>query len=141
MEKDTLEEIEIKYKEQNQLVIAQTQKVTKINIEYEKIQQILPELRGQESKITADLQKNSLKLENQEIEIQRANKAADEICIRIEQIKDDLNREQFLLDDAIENLSRVLPISTSNLKVNCFGIVYGSTKNASKFFSILKLYI
>ena len=107
VEKDTLEDIEIKHKEQNQLVIAQTQKVTKINIEYEKIQQILPELRGQESKITAELQKNSLKLENQEIEIQRANKAADEISIRIEQIKDDLNREQFLLDDAIENLSRV----------------------------------
>ena len=107
IEKNKLEDIETKHKEQDQLVITQTQKVTKINIEYEKINQILPELRKQESKITTELQKNSLKLENQETEIQRANTASDEISIRIEQIKDDLKREQFLLDDAKENLSRV----------------------------------
>ena len=107
VEKDKLEDIATKHKEQDQLVFSQTQKLTKTNIQYEKIQQILPEQRGQESKITTELQKNSLKLENQEIEIQRANTASDEISIRIEQIKDDLNREQFLLDDAKENLSRV----------------------------------
>ena len=107
VKKDKLEEIETKHKEQDLLVVDQTQKVTKINIEHEKIQQKLPELRVQENKITVELQKNSLKLENQEIEIQRANTAADEINIRIEQINDDLNREQFLLDDAKENLTRV----------------------------------
>ena len=89
------------------MVVDQTQKVTKTNIEYEKIQQTLPELREQESKTTAELQRNSLILENQETEIHRSNTSADEINIRIEQINDDLNREQFLLDDADENFKRV----------------------------------
>ena len=107
MEKNKLDDIETQHKEQDQLVIAQTQKVSKINVEYEKIQQILPEMREKESTITAELQKNTLRLESQETEIQRANTASDEISIRIEQIKDDLSRERFLLGDAKENLSRV----------------------------------
>jgi chromosome segregation protein len=106
-ENDNLKDAEKTYKDQNQLVVDQTQKVTKTNIEYEKIQQTLPELREQESKTTAELQRNSLILENQETEIHRANTSADEINIRIEQINDDLNREQFLLDDADENFKRV----------------------------------
>ena len=67
----------------------------------------MPELRLKESKIASELQKNSLNLDNQEIEIQRANNASEEIQIRIEQINDDLNREKFLLEDANENLKRV----------------------------------
>tara|TARA_Y100000590_G_scaffold466894_1_gene643791 strand:- start:711 stop:3329 length:2619 start_codon:yes stop_codon:yes gene_type:complete len=106
-EKEKLEESQNKHKEQQQLVENQTEIVAKINIEYEKIQEKLPELRKEEGKITSELQKNSLILENQEIEIQRAKISSDEIKTRIGQIEDDLKREQFLLDDAKENLKRV----------------------------------
>ena len=76
-------------------------------VEYEKIQQILPELRSKESNIASDLQINSINLDNQEKEIERANNAVEEIQIRINQINDDVSREQFLLNDANENLIRV----------------------------------
>ena len=46
-------------------------------------------------------------MDNQEKEINRANDAVEETQIRIEQIKNDINREQFLFDDAKENLERV----------------------------------
>ena len=39
-------------------------------------------------------------LENQEKEIERANIALDETKIRIEQIKNDIEREKFLFEDA-----------------------------------------
>ena len=53
------------------------------------------------------MQKNTINLDNQEKEIERANNAVEEIQIRSEQIKNDNNREQFLFDDANENLHRV----------------------------------
>ena len=46
-------------------------------------------------------------LNNQEKEIERANAAVEQIQIRIGQIKNDISREQFLLDDTKENLIRV----------------------------------
>lgn len=106
-EKDKLKEVENNYIKQDKLVVDQTQIVTKNNLDYEKIQQKLPELRIQENKIVAELQKNLLNLENQEIEIQRATTANEETQIRIEQINDDVSREKFLLDDAKDNLTRV----------------------------------
>ena len=92
---------------QDNLVVNQTTKVAAINVEFEQINQKLPELRLEEGKIASELQKNTINLENQELEIQRAEDKADEIKIRIEQINDDLNREQFLYEDANENLKRV----------------------------------
>ena len=77
------------------------------NIEYEKIQQTLPELRIKESKIASDLQRNTINLDNQEKEIERAKSRSEEIQIQIDQIINDIKREQFLLDDAVDNLSRV----------------------------------
>ena len=53
------------------------------------------------------MQKNTINFNNQEKEIERANSAVEEIQIRSEQIKNDNNREQFLFQDAKENLSRV----------------------------------
>ena len=107
LEKEKLEEANIKLKNHNDLVVNQTQTVASINVEYENIQQMLPELRANESKIASELQRNSINLDNQEKEIERANTAVEEIQIRIEQIINDVNREQFLLDDAKENLARV----------------------------------
>ena len=106
-ENEKLNDVKVKQKKQEELVVSQTQKVAKRNIEYEEIQQKLPELRTKENKITGELQKNSLNLESQEVEIQRANTAADDINVRIEQINDDLVREEFLLNNAKENLTRV----------------------------------
>ena len=80
----------------------QTQVVAKININYENVQQSLPNLRLEESKIAAELQRNSINLDNQGKEIERANTAVEEIQIRIEQIKNDSNREQFLFDERVE---------------------------------------
>ena len=54
-----------------------------------------------------ELQKNSINLENQEKEIERAKNAVEEIQIRIEQITNDINREQFLSEDAKENLTKL----------------------------------
>ena len=107
IEKNKLDESNNKLKDQNDLVTNQTQIVANINIEYEKIQQTLPELRIKESKIASDLQRNTINLDNQEKEIERANNAVEEIQIRIEQIVNDVNREKFLLDDANENLIKV----------------------------------
>ena len=107
VEKGKLEDIEIKYKDQNLLVVNQTKKVAEINIKYEKIVQQLPNLRSEEQKITTELQKNSINLENQEFEIQRVNSTTDEINIRIKQINDDVKREQFLFDDANKKLIHV----------------------------------
>ena len=106
-EKNKLEETTQKIYKQNGLVVDQTQVVAKINISYENVQQSLPNLRLEENKIAAELQRNSINLDNQEKEIERANTAIEEIQIRIEQIKNDSNREKFLFDDAQENLSRV----------------------------------
>ena len=107
VEKNKLEEINIKYQSQNTLVADQTQIVASINVQYEKIQESLPSMRLNEGKIASELQRNTINLDNQEKEIERANTAVEEIQIRIEQIKNDSNREQFLFDDAQENLLRV----------------------------------
>ncbi len=106
-EKEKLEEANNKITVETNSVNDQTQVVAKINIEYEKIQERLPNLRLDENKISTELQKNTMNLENQEKEIERANIAVDEIKVRIEQIKDDINREKFLFDDAKQNLERV----------------------------------
>ena len=107
MEKNKLEETTGKFDQQNNSVADQTQIVASINVEYEKVQQSLPDMRLEESKIAAELQRNTINLDNQEKEIERANTAVGEIQIRIDQIKNDNDREQFLFDDAQENLSRV----------------------------------
>ena len=107
IEKTKLADAEQKHKNQNSLVSDQTQKVASVNIEYENIQQSLPDMRLQENKIASELQKNSINLENQEREIERANTAVEEIQVRIEQIINDNNREKFLFNDAKENLTRV----------------------------------
>ncbi len=107
IEKSKLEEAEKNYKEQNNLVSQQTSVVSSINIKYEEIQQTLPDLRVEENKIASELQRNTINLDNQQKEIERANSAVEEIQIRIEQIKNDYNREQFLFDDAKDNLLRV----------------------------------
>tara|TARA_Y100001970_G_C14258549_1_gene877557 strand:+ start:9340 stop:11958 length:2619 start_codon:yes stop_codon:yes gene_type:complete len=100
-------ELREKFNNQNNLVNNQTQLVAKINIEYEKIQSHLPEVRKKEAEINGELQKNIIILENKESEIIRAKANSDEIIIRLNQIKDDVNREQFLFDDAKLNLSKV----------------------------------
>ena len=107
IEKTKIEETNKKYEEQKQLVADQTHSVATVNVEYENIQQSLPEIRTQESYLAAELQKNTINFDNQEKEIERANNAVEEIQIRSEQIKNDNNREQFLFQDAKENLSRV----------------------------------
>ena len=106
-EKNKLIESQNKFDEQNNLVVNQTQIVSEINIEYEKIQQLLPNLRLNENEIASELQRNTINLDNQEKEIERANTAVEETQIRIEQIKNDFNREKFLFEDAQDNLSRV----------------------------------
>jgi len=107
VEKNKLDETNQRYDSHNTLVANQTQTVVSINIEYEKVQQSLPNMRLEEGKIASELQRNTINLDNQEKEIDRANIAVEEIQIRIEQIKNDNSREQFLFDDAQENLSRV----------------------------------
>ena len=64
-------------------------------------------MRLKESQIAAELQKHTINLDNQEKEIERANSAVEETQIRIQQIKNDMDREQFLFDDAEENMGRV----------------------------------
>ena len=76
-------------------------------MEYEKVQESLPTMRLKESQIAAELQKHTINLDNQEKEIDRANSAVEETQIRIQQIKNDMDREQFLFDDAKENMERV----------------------------------
>lgn len=107
IEKNKLVETTKKFDQQNNSVTDQTQIVASRNVKYEKVQQSLPDMRLEESKIASELQRNTINLDNQEKEIERANTAVEEIQIRIEQIKNDNNREQFLFDDAQENLSRV----------------------------------
>ena len=107
LEKEKLKEANNNFKEQNKLVVNQTQTVASVNVQYENILQILPNLRLEENKIASELQKNSINLNNQEKEIERANADIEETQIRIGQIKDDISREQFLLDDTKENLTRV----------------------------------
>ena len=107
VEKNKLEDINQRYNSHNILVADQTKIVASTNIEYEKIQQSLPDIRLIEGKVASELQRNTINFDNQEKEIERANTAVEEILIRIEQIKNDGNREQFLFDDAQANLSRV----------------------------------
>ena len=107
VEKRKLDEVAKKLKNQDSLVSNQTQEVAKVNVEYEKVQESLPNMRLKESQISAELQKHSINLDNQEKEIDRANNAAEETQIRIQQIKNDMDREQFLFDDANENMERV----------------------------------
>ncbi len=106
-EKDKLKNANEKIQSETNIVNDQTQVVAKINIEFEKVQESLPNLRLQESKVAAELQKYSISLENQEKEIERANIAVDETKVRIEQIKNDIDREKFLFEDAKQNLERV----------------------------------
>lgn len=107
LEKEKFEETTKKFEEQNKLVVNQTQTVAFVNVQHEKILQILPNLRLQENKIASELQKNSINLDNQEKEVERANAAIEETQVRIGQIKNDISREKFLLDDTKENLIRV----------------------------------
>ena len=107
LEKTKLKEVISKLEKQDNFVNNQTQEVAKINIEFEKIQESLPNMRIKESQIASELQKNSINLDNQEKEIDRANNAVEETQIRIQQIKNDKDREQFLFDDANENIERV----------------------------------
>ena len=107
VEKTKLEEVSAKLKDQDSLVSDQTQEVAKVNVEYEKVQESLPTMRIKESQIAAELQKHTINLDNQEKEIDRANSAVEETQIRIQQIKNDMDREQFLFDDAQENMERV----------------------------------
>ena len=107
VEKRKLDEVATKLKNQDSLVSNQTQEVAKVNVEYEKVQESLPNMRLKESQISAELQKHSINLDNQEKEIDRANNAVEETQIRIQQIKNDMDREQFLFDDANENMERV----------------------------------
>ena len=107
IEKGKLEEANQKFKNQNNLVANQTQIVASANVEYEIVQQSLPNMRLEENKISSELQRNTINLDNQEKEIERANTAMEEIHIRIDQIKNDNKREQFLYEDGQENLSRV----------------------------------
>ena len=107
IEKTKLDDSSSKLADQNNIVSDQTQEVAKINIEYEKVQESLPNMRLKESQIAAELQKHTINLENQEKEIDRANSAVEETQVRIQQIKNDMDREQFLFDDANENLERV----------------------------------
>ncbi len=107
VEKTKLEETTSKLKHQNNVVSEQTQHVAKVNLEYEKVQESLPNIRLSESRIASELQKYSINLDNQEKEIVRANNAVEETQIRIQQIKNDMDREQFLYDDAKENIERV----------------------------------
>ena len=74
--------------------------MAKVNVEYEKVQESLPTMRLKESQIASELQKHTINLDNQEKEIDRANSAVEETQIRIQQIKNDMDREQFLFDDA-----------------------------------------
>ena len=107
VEKTKLDDATNKMKNQNNLVSDQTQEVAKVNIQYEKVQELLPNMRLKESKIAGELQKNTINLDNQEKEIDRANTAVEETQIRIQQIKNDMDREQFLYNDAKENMERV----------------------------------
>ncbi len=107
VEKTKLEDANSKMKKQNNIVSDQTQEVVKINIEYEKVQESLPNMRLNESKIAAELQKHTINLDNQEKEIIRANSAVEETQIRIQQIKNDMDREKFLFNDAKENMEQV----------------------------------
>ena len=107
IEKNKLEETSDKMKAQDNLVMTQTQEVAKINVGYEKVQQTLPDLRLEENKIASELQRLTINLDNQEKEIYRANNAVEETKIRIEQIKNDIKREEFLFNDAKENIKRV----------------------------------
>ncbi len=106
-EKEKLQNANEKIESETNLVNEQTHVVAKLNIEYEKVQESLPNLRLEENKISSELQKNTINLENQEKEIERANIAVDETKVRIEQIKNDIDREKFLFDDAKQNLERV----------------------------------
>jgi chromosome segregation protein len=106
-EKEKLKELKNKHVKQENLVSNQTQIVASCNIEYENIQQQLPKLRQQESKAITELQKNSINLENQEKEIERANNSIEEIQIRIEQINNDVSREQFLIDFLLNHLIKI----------------------------------
>ncbi len=115
-EKDKLENANTKNQLETKSVNDQTQIVAKINIEYEKVQETLPNLRLEESKVASELQKYTINLENQEKEIERANIALDETKIRIEQIKNDIDREKFLYDDAKQNLEKVIEEKSVLLK-------------------------
>ena len=107
VEKTKLEEVSSKLKDQDKLVSDQTQEVAKGNVEFEKVQESLPNMRLKENQIAAELQKHTINLDNQEKEIDRANSAVEETQIRIQQIKNDMDREQFLFDDAQTNMERV----------------------------------
>ena len=106
-EKEKLKNADNKIKLQSNVVNDQTQIVAQLNVQYEKVQENLPNLRQKESTTASELQKYTLNLENQEKEIERANIAVDETKVRIEQIKNDIEREKFLYDDAKQNLERV----------------------------------
>ncbi len=106
-EKEKLKKNQDKIENETNLVNDQTHVVAQLNTEYERVQESLPNLRIEENKTASELQKNTINLENQEKEIERANIAVDEINVRIEQIKNDIEREKFLFEDAKQNLERV----------------------------------
>ena len=115
-EKEKLKSADEKIKSETNFVEEQTQVVARLNIDYEKVQESLPELRNKEGKVASELQKQTINLENQEKEIERANIAVDETKVRIEQIKNDVEREKFLFDEAKQNLERVREEKSTLLK-------------------------
>ena len=78
MEKTKLDDSSSKLKNQNNIVSDQTQEVAKANVEYEKVQESLPNMRLKESQIAAELQKHTINLENQETSPSLMN--IDESC-------------------------------------------------------------
>ncbi len=115
-EKDKLEDANGKLASQTKLVNDQTHVVSSTNLQFEKVKDTLPNLRTEEAKVSADLQKNTINLENQEKELERARISADETEVRIDQIKNDIKREKFLFDDAKQNLDRVIEEKSILLK-------------------------
>ncbi|SVA45695.1 uncharacterized protein METZ01_LOCUS98549, partial [marine metagenome] len=63
IEKNKFEETSGKMKSQDSQVMKQTQEVAKINVEYEKVQQTLPDLRLEENKIASELQRLTINLD------------------------------------------------------------------------------
>ena len=65
-EKDKLKNADDKIKSETNLVNDQTQVVAQLNVRYEKVQETLPNLRKDESKVASELQMYSINMENQE---------------------------------------------------------------------------
>ena len=134
-EKDKLKNANEKIQSETNVVNDQTQVVAQINVEFEKVQESLPNLRLQESKVAAELQKYSISLENQEKEIERANIAVDETKVRIEQIKNDIDREKFLFEDAKQKVLDAVDRVKASIPVPDFSVIGDKITALAMFFS------